>query len=834
MVYLNRDSLLGYTKVEIETGQSLMHAVRPDDRQRVQQHWMSLRYNTPGQIEYRLQSKSGSWEWLRSRETVLERAEDGVPTQVMITLTVITGQKHAEAQLQLLESVTIHATDAVLVTKAAPLDEPGPEIIYVNESFSRMTGYAYEEVVGNTPRMLQGPLTDRPTLERIRHALTRWQPIQVELVNYHKDGTPFWVEISIVPVADDRGCYSHWVSVQRDITARKQAEHLEHDRARVLEMIAQQEPLPDILAEMCRLIERQKPTMRASVLQLKNNCLYHIAAPSIPLTYQQAINGTTAGPMVGACGAAMYRRELVICSDIAHDPLWLGRADIALSHGFTTCWSLPLIAKTGDVLGTFALYHDSADQPAEDDVALVRAVGHLAAIAIEQAHLIEQLAHNAYHDDLTGLPNRALFRDRLTNALAVASRQASQVAVLLVDLDRFKPINDTLGHGVGDQVLQQLAQRLSSVLRQSDTLARMSGDEFTIVLPNLVSPEDAVRVGYKLLEAIQQPFRVDNHDLFVSASIGISIAPDDGTTASDLVRHADLAMFRAKTSGRNQLCCFAPELNAAAQAKLELETDLRTARERGDLQLYYQPQIDLRQGCVVGVEALLRWKHPVQGWISPAVFIPVAEESGLILSIGAWVLEEACRQAMVWREQGHSKLTVAVNVSAVQFAQTDFADTVARALRATGLPPAALELEVTESMVMRDVSSVVERLTTLRTMGVKIAIDDFGTGYSSLAYLQRLPLDRIKIDRAFVNELSSQPIGNKARSGGDRARAVVQTIVTLAHSLGLQAVAEGVETNDHAAILYALGCDQAQGYLFARPLPAAQVSILVGDGTVQA
>jgi diguanylate cyclase (GGDEF)-like protein len=529
----------------------------------------------------------------------------------------------------------------------------------------------------------------------------------------------------------------------------------------------------------------------------------------------------------------MYRRELVVCSDIAHDPLWEGRAHLPLAHSYTACWSLPLIAKTGDVLGTFALYHETSYHPTEADIELVRAVGHLAAIAIEQAHLIDQLAYNAYHDDLTGLPNRALFRDRLTQALAVASRQATQVAVLLIDLDRFKPINDTLGHGVGDQVLQQLARRLNGVLRQSDTLARMSGDEFTIVLANLVSPEDAIRVGYKLLEAIQQPFHVDDHDLFVSASIGISIAPSDGTTASDLVRHADLAMFRAKTSGRNQVCCFAPELNAAAQARLELEMDLRLARERGDLQLFYQPQIDLKQGCVVGVEALLRWRHPDQGWISPAVFIPVAEESGQILGIGAWVLEEACRQAMRWHEQGHDKLTVAVNVSAVQFAQTDFADTVARALKATGLPPAMLELEVTESMVMRDVASVVERLTALRTMGVKIAIDDFGTGYSSLAYLQRLPLDRIKIDRAFVNELSSQPIGHKARTGGDRARAVVQTIVTLAHSLGLQAVAEGVETNDHAAILYALGCDQAQGYLFARPLPADEVTIMVGDGSLQ-
>ncbi len=475
--------------------------------------------------------------------------------------------------------------------------------------------------------------------------------------------------------------------------------------------------------------------------------------------------------------------------------------------------SVPLATKSG-TLGVFN-FGRLKDPPFRDDeFELVQLFMSYAAAAVEQRELADRLAHQATHDTLTGLPNRALFEDRLEQAIRGVGRHGGSVALLVVDLDGFKRVNDSLGHHAGDELLRQVARRLRGRLRVGDTLSRMGGDEFTVVLTDLRTPSDAVRIGGELLGTLEAAFPVDGRELFVTCSIGVSVYPDDGHDAATLQRHADVAMYRAKAAGRNALRCFTPEMNETARERLELEGRLRWALELGEFELYYQPQVTL-SGKPVAVEALVRWRHPSLGLVPPAKFIPAAEESGLIVAIGTWVLSEACRQAALWRDAGRP-IRVAVNVSALQFVRPDFFETVEQALNEAGLAPGLLEVELTESLVMRDPGESARQMEKLRALGVRVAVDDFGTGYSSLSYLHRLPIDVLKIDRSFVAEVE----------GLRGTQALVQAIVALARALDLTVVAEGVETTGQLAFLSELGCDLAQGYLFAKPMPANEADAL--------
>ncbi|PWV59464.1 putative bifunctional diguanylate cyclase/phosphodiesterase [Plasticicumulans acidivorans] len=419
------------------------------------------------------------------------------------------------------------------------------------------------------------------------------------------------------------------------------------------------------------------------------------------------------------------------------------------------------------------------------------------------------IRHLAQHDLLTGLPNRALLEDRVQQALATAARHGV-VGVLCVNLDRFKPINDALGHTAGDLLLRAVAVRLGEVLRGADTLARLSADEFGVLLPRLGEAAEAGLVGAKLLTALAQPLVIDGQELRCTASIGIAVHPLDGCDVASLLRHADLAMQHAKRAGRGSCQFFSADMNAPFAARLWLENQLSQALERGELHLAYQPQVELRSGRIVGAEALLRWTHPQRGAIAPADFIPLAEETGLILPIGEWVLREACRQAATWRAAGLPPLMMAVNLSARQLRSANLLERIDAALQASGLPPEQLELELTETSLMDDAEAARELLGALRARGIGVAIDDFGTGYSSLAYLKRFPLARLKIDRSFVCGLPDD--GNDV--------AITRAIVALAHSLGLELIAEGVESAAQREWLLALGCGGGQGYLFARPLSA--------------
>jgi diguanylate cyclase (GGDEF)-like protein/PAS domain S-box-containing protein len=428
-----------------------------------------------------------------------------------------------------------------------------------------------------------------------------------------------------------------------------------------------------------------------------------------------------------------------------------------------------------------------------------------------------KLIYQASHDELTGLPNRTLLQDRMRQALAHADREGNMVALLFIDLDRFKVVNDSLGHDIGDTVLQTAAGRLTGCVREVDTVARLGGDEFVLMLASISKTDSIASVANKALESLARTYTIGDHELVLTASIGISVYPKDGIDVQTLLKNADTAMYRAKEGGKNRLEFFTTEMNAAVQRRMYLENQLRHALVKNEFVLHYQPQADLITGRIIGVEALLRWTHPQLGMISPAEFIPIAEETGLIVQIGEWVLETACRQAVAWQGDGLPPLRMGVNLSVRQFTQNDIVEVVARVLLETKLDPSLLELELTESLLMGGGEEIITTLNALRKMHIRLSVDDFGTGYSSLSYLKRFPVTAVKIDQSFVREITTDP----------DAAALARSIISMAHEMRLSVIAEGVETEGQLGYLARHGCDEIQGYFLSRPIPPDEFSQLL-------
>jgi diguanylate cyclase (GGDEF)-like protein len=426
----------------------------------------------------------------------------------------------------------------------------------------------------------------------------------------------------------------------------------------------------------------------------------------------------------------------------------------------------------------------------------------------------------AQHDILTGLPNRTLLVDRLEQALARARRHHQMVGVLLIDLDRFKTINDTLGHDVGDELLRAVSDRIARCLRGSDSVGRLGGDEFMIILSDLAGAQESISICEDILRELALPFSIRGHEMFVTCSIGVSIAPNDGDDEQTLIRNADAAMYRAKEQGRNAYQFYTPDMNARAFERLALENSLRRALERNELRVYYQPKVNTATGKITGAEALVRWQHPDMGLVSPAKFIPLAEESGLIVPIGEFVMRTACAQNKAWQDAGFTPITMAVNLSARQLHEAELVATVTGVLKQTGLDAAWLELELTESMLMQQVEGPEKLLRALKDIGIELSIDDFGTGFSSLGYLKRFPIDYLKIDRSFIQDVP----------GDINDAAIVKAVIAMADSLNLKVVAEGVEKQEQIDFLHNHGCDDVQGFFFSQPVPSEKFTELLQQG----
>ena len=672
----------------------------------------------------------------------------------------ITDRKRAEEKLRLTAKIVESSHSAIFVT------DPQSNIISVNPAFTRITGYSEQEVAGKTPRMLNSNIQDKNFYRAMWKRLSEQGYWTGELWNRKKNGELFAGHVSISALQDDQGNVAQYVCVTSDITEQLVAEEKLRLTAKVVESSHDSIMITDI-----------------------TGTIISVNPAFTEITGYSAEEAIGKNPRILKSGKQNEEFYDEMWTSLRKNGYWAGEVWNRRKDG-------------GSYAGRLSI------TSLRDDAGKVTHFVGVTSDITEFKMAQERVRHLAFYDQLTGLPNATLMRDRANQLIVSSQRDRRGFALLSIDLDNFKNVNDSLGHHIGDLLLQTVSGRLRSAVREMDTVARMGGDEFVVLLPE-VDAEGAQRVARKIIGQVTNPYGVEVQKISITTSIGIALFPVHGDDVEVLMKNAELALYQAKRKGKNDFAFFVNEMNEMAISRMQMENDLRRALLNEDLVLYYQPQISLVTRKVVGMEALVRWPHPQLKMIPPDQFIPIAEESDLIIELGEWAIHEACRQVRQWQRSGLSVLPVAVNVSARQMRQQDFHESVSAALRKTGLAPKFLELELTERAVMADVDETVKMMQRIGKLGVKFAVDDFGTGYSSLSYLRHLPLDKLKIDKSFVNDI--------AIDEGDRE--ISNTIIQLAHSLKLSVVAEGVETDQQMSILLGQGCDTAQGYLFSRPLP---------------
>jgi diguanylate cyclase (GGDEF)-like protein len=602
-------------------------------------------------------------------------------------------------------------------------------------------------------------------------------------------------------------------------------------QSKILELVGNGVELEDVLHEFCLSLEELFPDSRSCVtlIDAATHSLEVLAAPSLPEDFRQSMTGLTIGLAPGSCCAAAYGNETVISEDLETDSIWDGLKEEALAAGLGACWSTPIrgmrwAENPGEqdnvmVLGTVAFYFSQPRIAASAEIQALETAAALAGLTINTVHTNEQAGDQRFFDVVTKLPNRRVFSKQLKQTVADLDARNDKLAILVVDIDHFKEVNDTFGYAVGDFLLQSVSERLVGLRGEVDLLARFGDDEFAFLIGEVASGEDVKTIAQEVLDIVSAPYDFGGQELAISASIGGSVFPWDGEDAQTLMRNAENALVSAKKQGRGLCRMYAPTMGGYAFEKLQLKMALSYALENEELMLRFQPKVSSETHEIVGVEALTYWNHPGMGEISPIKFIPIAEETGQIIPLGEWVLRTACIQAQSWRQE-YGNLTMAINISAIQFRERNFVETVSTILRETGIEPSLVELEVTESVAMNEVEKTLERLQELHDLGVQIAIDDFGTGYSSLAYLKRFPIHTLKIDKSFIL--------NTPKDKGDLA--IVKGVIALAHNLGLGVVAEGVETGEQASYLRTEGCEILQGFHFSRPVPLAAFENLLQYG----
>ncbi|MBR7782563.1 putative bifunctional diguanylate cyclase/phosphodiesterase [Undibacterium luofuense] len=681
----------------------------------------------------------------------------------------------ADEDAALFAALTAQSPFSVLILNAAG------ELIYANQAYAISSGYCPDDQRGQPVLWRSGDGFDNRLRGQLL-ALKEGECWEGEILTRRADGRHVW-EQQTVSVLTRQGVVTHLIAIRRTLShAQRQLREVEQ-----------------------ALLLREQALVSSSngIMITRSDASDHSIVYVNPAF--EKITGYSADEVIGREGRFLVRDDLQQPDlEEIRTALREKRAGTALLRNYrkdgTQFWNELHISPVKDAQGAVTTHF----------VSVINDVS-------ERVRYQKELEYQATHDSLTGLANRSLLNDRIAQAIAWAKRSGLFAGVLLLDLDHFKLINDASGHGAGDEMLRQVAARLTQCVRDTDTVARLGGDEFVVVLTDLADTADIDVVAEKILQTLARPIDIQGQEIFVTASIGTSVYPRDGDHGEILLRYADIAMYRVKEHGRNSVRQFIPEMGQNAISRLNMEAAMRRGLEQNEFLLHFQPKIDLTSRKVVGAEALIRWQHPQIGLIHPVEFIGIAEESGLIIQLGEWVLRRACEQQVRWREAGLASLQIAVNMSSRQFRQDDLASKVAQIILDTGIDPARLTLELTESMVMQDLNSTLATLRSLKNLGVSISLDDFGTGYSSLSYLRRFPIDELKIDKSFINDIHTNP---------DDA-AIASAVIAMSLSLGLDVVAEGIENAEQAAQLREMKCHQGQGYYFSRPVDAEQFAAFV-------
>ena len=755
----------------------------------------------------------GSPRWLEATYAPIFDAEGRVERVFKMASDVtqrIRREQEAQEQTRRLSLVADATDNAVLIT------DSDWRIVYVNSGFERMFGMKLAQVLGQVPPRLLAPQISEGEIATLHAGLRAGIPIRREELLRGGHGERYWCSIATSPVLDGAGTMLNAISVVTDITDSKMHQVMQH---RVLEAIAAERSLIDVIAMVCEEVDRILPDAASCVIRFdRSGRMTPLSAPRLPFEYLEHLSRHSLHPGMIAAMDDCPLVEGGAFIDIDSDERWTQFRAPMRAAGYRAFWAMPIRTGDGSIAGAVVFHYPEHKRPADFQRKLMGACVHLCALALERERAKAEIHRLAFFDPLTELPNRSLLSAKAEQALATATREGTSAAVVFIDVDRFKHVNDSLGHPAGDGLLKALAARLQKGRRGTDIVGRLSGDEFVLMLPGCDAGR-AAEIIERLQHEVGQPVDIGGTAIRPSVSMGVAMFPADGNCMEMLLHRADMAMYQAKSEARGSFAFFSSELNAAAQERLLLEADLRQALHHGGLHLNYQPQVDLASGRLHGAEVLARWRHPTRGDVPPSRFIPLAEECGLIDELSQWVLETACAQVAQWRRLGLPLPTFSINLSPLSLHDASLPRLIARTLQAHGLQTRDLIVEITEGVMLDQHSAAMQTIAELDAMGVKLSMDDFGTGYSSLSYLHRLPISELKVDRSFVADLGYR----------ESARPLCEAFMRIGASLGISVVAEGVETEAQRRLLAEQGCRVAQGYFFSRPMSGADFPAWVGQ-----
>lgn len=696
--------------------------------------------------------------------------------------------------------------------------------VYYSPRWKSMLGYNENELENNLDTWASLTHCDDKdfVLQKVHDYLSgKTSVFEVEMRMYHKSGHYIFIRSrAFKTMLGSSDVPARLIGTHVDITLRKKTEIFDRRNTNILEMIAKGITASKIYNEIGLLYEERNPGMRCSMLELEGETLLHGGAPSLPKEYCDSVNGLISGPDIGSCGTSTYTGKRVLVENIESDPKWASLKRYALPHGMRCCWSEPIKSSSGKILGAFGMYYDFPSLPNEDELNDLISAGRLTGIIMEREHNQKLIRNLAYTDKLTSLSSRAHLYLHLKSLIQKKPENRIPFSVLYIDLDNFKHINDSLGHDSGDYLLQEVAKRLKYISREVDFVSRLGGDEFCIVIRDIISSSHLAEIAQQYLEAISKPVNFSGRKFIPTCSIGAARYPSDGSNLQTLLKAADTALYAAKDYGKNRFAFYNKELTRKAEHRFKVEQCLREAVDKNQLSLVYQPQVDINTGTIICVEALSRWEHPTLGHVSPTEFIPIAERIGMIQPLTEWALNTASEQSVSWKQAGFSSVRIAVNISPSHFLENDLVPLINRVISRTGLPATELKLEITESSIQTSKKNL-SIFKELKQLGVLLAIDDFGTGYSSFASLKHLNVDFLKIDKHFIDDMLSDK----------KTLLLIKSIIEMGHNLGYKIIAEGIENTEQLNMLKELGCDNAQGYLFSKPVSAQGISNLLRNQT---